>query len=196
MTLIFRSSIFRVGSGWGRKMNTPILETERLLLRPFEKEDAKDVFECWERDPDVAKYMFWTSHNDIEKTREWINFEIGQIKKDDWYRFALVLRETNELIGTALIYYEEEVDCWEIGYNLGKKYWGMGYTTEAVKYIIDFAIEQLNISQIVGRYAKENPASGNVMKKIGFQYEKDIPYECNDGTVMRDGIQCRWVLAK
>ncbi|MBQ7065890.1 MAG: GNAT family N-acetyltransferase [Lachnospiraceae bacterium] len=51
-------------------MNTPILETERLLLRPFEKEDAKDVFECWESDSDVAKYMFWTSHNDIEKTRE------------------------------------------------------------------------------------------------------------------------------
>ena len=100
------------------------------------------------------------------------------------------------MIGTALIYYEEEVDCWEIGYNLGKKYWGMGYTTEAVKCIIDFAIEQLNISQIVGRYAKENPASGNVMKKMGFQYEKDIPYECNDGAVMREGIQCRWVLAK
>ena len=50
-------------------MNTPILETERLLLRPFEKEDAKDVFECWERDSDVAKYMVWTSHDDIEKTR-------------------------------------------------------------------------------------------------------------------------------
>ena len=180
----------------GKKMNTPILETERLLLRPFEKEDAKDVFECWERDPDVAKYMFWTSHDDIEKTREWIDFEIGQIEKDDWYRFALVLRETKELIGTALIYFEEEVCCWEIGYNLGKKYWGKGYTTEAVKCIIDFATEQMNISQIVGRYAKENPASGNVMKKLGFQYEKDIPYECNDGAVMREGIQCRWMLTK
>ena len=72
----------------------------------------------------------------------------------------------------------------------------MGYTTEAVKCIIDFAIERLKKSQIVGRYAKENPASGNVMKKLGFQYEKDIPYECNDGAVMREGIQCRWVVAK
>lgn len=44
-------------------MNTPILETDKLLLRPFRQEDTKDVFECWESDPDVARYMFWTSHD-------------------------------------------------------------------------------------------------------------------------------------
>ena len=95
-------------------MTTPTLETDRLILRPFTSEDTKDVFDCWESDPDVAKYMFWTSHNDIEKTREWIAFEIGQIEKEDWYRFAIVLKETDELIGTVLIYFEEEVDCWQI----------------------------------------------------------------------------------
>jgi len=172
-------------------MNTPTLQTERLLLRPFTYEDAEDVFTCWESDPDVAKYMFWTSHNDIDKTKEWISFEIGQIEKDDWYRFALVLKETNVLIGTGLIYFEEEVDSWEIGYNLGKKYWGKGYTTEAMKQIISFAQEELGITEIVGRYAKENPESGKVMEKLGFQFEKEIPYECNNGTVRREGIQCR-----
>ena len=177
-------------------MKTPVLETERLLLRPFRKEDAEAVFVCWESDPDVAKYMFWTSHNDIEKTKEWIAFEIGQIEKEDWYRFAIELKETGELIGTALIYYEEEVACWEVGYNLGKKYWGKGYTTEAMRKVMDFAVELLGITEIVGRYAKENPASGNVMKKLGFEYEKDIPYECNDGAVKRKGIQCRWILDK
>ena len=95
-------------------MNTPILETERLILRPFCREDAADVLYCWESDPDVAKYMFWTSHNDIEKTKEWIDFELGQIEKHDWYRFAIVLKGTNVLIGTALIYYEDKVDCWQI----------------------------------------------------------------------------------
>ena len=155
-------------------MKTPILETDRLILRPFKEEDAIDVFECWESDPDVAKYMFWTSHNDIEKTKEWILFELGQIEKQDWYRFAIVLKDTNELIGTALIYYEEEVECWEIGYNLGKKYWGIGYTTEAMKKVIDL--------------------SGNVMNKLGFKREKDIPYECNNGTIKREGIQCRLII--
>lgn len=175
-------------------MNTPTLETDRLLLRPFTYEDAEDVFTCWESDPDVARYMFWTSHNDIEKTKEWLTFEVGQIEKEDWYRFALVLKKSGELIGTGLIYFEEEVSSWEIGYNLGKKYWGMGYTTEAMRRIISFAKEELGITEFVGRYAKENPDSGKVMEKLGFQFEKEIPYECNNGTVLREGIQCRLAL--
>ncbi|MGN0400969.1 MAG: GNAT family N-acetyltransferase [Acetatifactor sp.] len=91
-------------------MKTPILETDRLILRPFRQEDTKAVFECWVSGPDVAKYMFWTSHKDIEKTKEWILFELGQIEKQDWYRFAVVVKNTDELIGTALIYYEKEVE--------------------------------------------------------------------------------------
>lgn len=110
-------------------MRTPILETERLTLRPFKEEDATEVFECW-----------------------------------------------------------------EIGYNLGKKYWGKGYTTEAMRTVINFAKAELNLTQIVGRYAKENPASGKVMDKLGFTCEKDILYECNNGTVLREGIQCRLIL--
>lgn len=60
-----------------------------------------------------------------------------------------------------------------------------------MKKVIEFAVEEFGLSQIVGRYAKENPASGNMMKKLGFQYEKDIPYECNEGMVKREGVQCR-----
>ena len=95
-------------------METPVLQTERLLLRPFGSGDTKDVFECWESDPDVAKYMFWTSHSDINRTKEWIQFEIGRISQPDWYRFAIVRKDTNELAGTILIYYEEDVKGWEI----------------------------------------------------------------------------------
>lgn len=94
-------------------MNTPILETARLILRPFQQDDAKDVFHTWESDPDVARYMFWTSHNDIQKTRDWLSFEIGQIDKNNWYRFAIVLKETTALVGTALIYYEGELESWK-----------------------------------------------------------------------------------
>ena len=175
-------------------MKTAILETDRLILRPFNTADAQDVFCCWESDADVAKYMFWSSHNDIEKTKEWISFELEQISKNDWYRFAIVLKETNELIGTGLIYYEDEVSCWEIGYNLGKKYWGKGYTTEAMKEIIMFAAQELHVTEIVGRFAKENPNSRNVMQKLGFKYEKDFDYECNNGTIHRNGMQYRLYL--
>lgn len=50
-------------------MNTPILETERLLLRPFCMDDASEAFECWTNDPDSSKYMFWSCYNNIEQTK-------------------------------------------------------------------------------------------------------------------------------
>ena len=63
-----------------------------------------------------------------------------------------------------------------------------------MKRVIEFATEELKLSQIVGRYAKENPAYGRVMAKLGFKYEKDILYECNNGAVKREGIQCRLLI--
>lgn len=76
------------------------------------------------------------------------------------------------------------MSSWEIGYNLGQRYWNKGYTTEAMQTILQFAKDTLGIKEIVGRHTKENTASEHVMKKLGFQYEKDIPYECNNGTVL------------
>jgi [ribosomal protein S5]-alanine N-acetyltransferase len=168
-------------------MKTPILETDRLTLRPFETGDAQTVFDCWESDPEVAKYMLWTSHDDLNRTKEWIQFEVGQIDRDDWYRFAVVLKETGNLIGTGLIYRAQAGEAWHIGYNLGRKYWGRGYATEAMRRIIQFAKEELGIREITAGHAKENTASENVLTKLGFVYERDIPYECNGGTVMREG---------
>jgi ribosomal-protein-alanine N-acetyltransferase len=162
-------------------MKTPILETERLLLRPLIKEDYKDVFECWESDSEAAKYMFWESHKDITKTAIWINEEISKIDSDIWYRWAITLKATNQLIGTAIIYFEEEYNKFEVAYNLGRKAWGFGYTTEAMKRILIFAKEELKIKEIIGRYATKNIVSGKVLQKLGFKYVKDIPYECNNG---------------
>jgi len=172
-------------------MNTPILETDRLLLRPFCEGDAQRVFECWESDPDVAKYMFWSSHNDIEESKKWVSFEVGQIASDEWFRWAIIIKKTNELIGTGIVYFEDEYKLYEVGYNLGKQYWGRGYTTEAMRSILNFAQNDLGIKEVIGRYAKENPASGNVLKKLGFVYAKDIPYEANAGRTYYEGIECR-----
>jgi ribosomal-protein-alanine N-acetyltransferase len=150
-------------------------------------DDVQEVFECWESDPSVAKYMFWTSHNDINKTACWVKEELIKIEAEDWYRWAIVLKETGELLGTGLIYFEEEYGKFEIGYNLGKKAWGFGYTTEALREAVRFAREELGIKEIMGRHAKENAASGKVLEKLGFTYNKDIPYACNDGKTLYEG---------
>ncbi|MCB2357185.1 GNAT family N-acetyltransferase [Clostridium estertheticum] len=168
-------------------MKTPTLETDRLILRPFCMEDAQEVFECWESDPEVAKYMFWTSHNDINKTVNWVKKELSKIDSDDWYRWAILSKETGNLLGTGLIYVEEEYGKFEMAYNFGKKAWGFGYTTEAMQEVIKVAKEELGIKEIMGRHAKENHISGKILKKLGFAYIKDIPYECNRGGNIYEG---------
>lgn len=82
----------------------------------------------------------------------------------------------------------------EIAYNLGKKYWHKGYASEAMQTIIQFAKEKLQLKEIVARVVKENIASIKVIEKLGFQYEKDIPFLCNNGTICRKGIQYRLYL--
>ena len=167
-------------------MRTPQLETERLILRPFKDSDTPDVFHGWESDPEVARYMCWSSHDDIEKTKEWIRFEIGQIEKDDWYRWAIINKEMGELLGTCLIYFDLETLAYEVSYNLCRKYWGQGYITEAMREAIRFAKDELNISLLRGSHAKENPASEQVLKKLGFIYVSDCSYDCG-GKLITEG---------
>lgn len=176
-------------------MHTPTLFTARLTLRPLRSSDAPAVFSCWESDPAVAKYMFWTSHNDPHKTENWVAQEVSKIASDDWYRLAVVDREKETLLGTVLLYLEPEHGFYEVGYNFGRAYWGQGYATEAMRALIRFARDTLGLRTLVARYAKENPASGNVLRKLGFQYVRDIPYEANDGAVLYEGEELRLVLA-
>ena len=159
-------------------MKTPQLETKRLILRTFNENDTEDVYSGWESDPEVAKYMCWSSHNDIKRTKSWIEFEMVQIDKDDWYRWAITKKDTGELLGTCLIYYESETSAFEVSYNLCRKYWGNGYTTEAMKEAINYVKEELNIAELRGSHAKINTDSEKVLKKLGFTYVCDCPYDC------------------
>lgn len=153
-------------------MKTPYLETERLILRTFKEDDAEEVFKCWESDPRVAKYMFWTSHNDINKTIQWVKKEISNIEEDNWYRWCIEEKSTGNIVGTCLIYYEEEVQNYEVAYDLGYDYWGKGYVTEAMKQVLCFAKNELKLKEVVGRHAKENIASENIMIKLIFHMQK------------------------
>lgn len=176
-------------------MRTPVLETKRLHLRTFQETDAEEVFYCWERDPEVAKYMMWESHNDIEKTKEFIRQELFKVEDSKWYRWCIEDKESGRILGTCLIFFNNESDCWDVSYNLGKKYWGKGYITEAMKAAMDFAIHTLGIHEFMTSHAIENPASGRVLKKLGFRYECEVPYICNGGKIHTTGKQYRLQIA-
>ena len=135
--------------------------------------------------------MFWCSHNDLEKTKKWIPFEINQIPSDYWYRWAVILAQSCELIGTGLIYYEEEYNLFEVSYNFNRQYWGHGYATETMKAILDFAKNTLELKVIVAKYAKANKASEKVLTKLGFSFVKEIVFEANEGRVSYEGVECQ-----
>ncbi|MDO5558483.1 MAG: GNAT family N-acetyltransferase [Oscillospiraceae bacterium] len=175
------------------KNATPVLNTTRLLLRPVKYEDIYPVHDLWMRDEEVSRYMFWKASSDINKTKEFIEYELENTENDKWNRWFIELTETGELIGTCLIFYNNEENNWDISYNLARKYQGHGYITEAMTCVLKYAHESLKIKECIAIHAVENPASGKVIERLGFTYEKDVPYECSGGEIKTTGRYYRLV---
>ena len=165
------------------KNGTINLETKRLKLRKLELKDANLAFKNWCSDVDVSKYMTWSTHKSVDETKEWISETERVYLENINYEWGIVLKETNEIIGSIGVYLKEEFDNrYEIGYAISKKYWRNGYTTESLRCVMDYLINKENIKRFIGRHAKLNGASGSVMQKAGFRYVKDGWYEKFDKT--------------
>ncbi len=152
-----------------------IIETERLMLRPISIDDAHDVFE-WASDPVVNKYMPYPLHKNVCQAEEWIS------SLSDKNEFVFCLRNSGEIIGGGSMSYKEEYKAYELGYNLKRKYWGLGYATEASKAMIQWAYENLGVRDFFARHANANHASRNVIIKCGFQFEQYGELEKYDGS--------------
>ncbi len=145
----------------------PILETERLILRPIKLDDTPAVYQ-WTSDERVTKYMSYPTHTDISQTEEWIKSTF--IDESEW-NWAFVLKSENKVIGTGSIGPNAYMkDYWGIGYNLHYDYWHKGYCTEAMKAVIAFAHNELGVNKICSDHAVENPRSGKVMEKCGLKF--------------------------
>lgn len=176
----------------GLDMTTPQLATDRLNLREIRPEDVNEIYHCWMQDEEVSRYMYWKASSNIDDTKEFVEYELGNIENNQWYRWIITLKSTSEVIGTCLIFYNDEENSWDISYNLGKKYWGKGYITEAMKTVMSYAENTLGIHEFIAIHAIENPASGRIIEKLGFRYEKDVPYECNGGEITTTGKYYRY----
>lgn len=151
---------------------TAKLETERLILRKFEKEDYKAMYENWASDPEVTKYLTWPTHKNHYVTKDVLKEWIDNYFHKDYYQWAICLKEENELIGSISIMNidESNYNC-EVGYCISRKYWNRGITTEAFKSVIAFGFEKIGFERIAARHDVENTASGKVMVKCGLTYE-------------------------
>ncbi len=161
-------------------MKTPILETERLILRPLTVEDAPAVFE-WASDERVAKYMIYPAHKSIDTTLDWLR-SIDHTT-DTAYDFGFVEKSSGKLIGSGGLYWESDNQQWRVGYNLHFERWHQGYATEAAREIVRFAKENLHAERIGSCHAVENPNSGRVLKNCGLVFTKYGEYPKIDGSM-------------
>ena len=163
-------------------MRTPILETDRLILRPLSVKDADEVYRNWASDPEVAKFMSWSVHTNVQITKDWLLDEENHIDEDRFYDWGFERKSDHVLIGSGGIYYKEDREMFNLGYNVMKSCWHQGYASEAAARILRFATEELQQNKLYSYHAKDNPNSGKVMEKVGFYYVKDAEYDSMDGT--------------
>lgn len=147
------------------------LETERLFLRPFRKEDAAAMY-ALNDDPEVLRYTGDTQFADIAAVEVFLE-TYDQYEKYGVGRLTAIEKETHEIIGWCGIKYHPDKDEYDLGYRFSKKYWGKGYATESAKACIDYASNKLGIDYLVGHVHKDNPASSRVLEKMGMAFVKD-----------------------
>ena len=153
-------------------LGTIKLETERLILRQFTIDDAECIFKNWANDNEVTKYLTWPSHKNINETISIREKWMKEYEKKDFYQWAIVLRKINEPIGSiSVVKKDDDIKMVHIGYCIGKNWWNMGITSEALNMSIKFFFEEVGVNRIESRFDPNNPNSGKVMAKCGMKYE-------------------------
>ena len=152
---------------------TQKLETDRLILRRYVSEDATAMFKNWASDPEVTKFLMWQIHPNEGISQKITNDWIKQYSNEKYYHWAIVLKDNgNEPIGDiAVVHMNEEVSMMHIGYCIGKKWWHQGITSEALKAVMDFLFNVVDVNRIESRHDPRNLNSGKVMQKCGMKYE-------------------------
>lgn len=167
------------------KLNGMVIETKRLILRPFKQIDLDDLYE-YAKVLGVGEMAGWRHHGSKEESQRILDLFITEDKT-----FAIVLKEKNKVIGSLGIeeYGLEEIlsefydyQGREIGYVLSKDYWGNGLMTEAVKAVIDYLFNIKKLDFITCGYYEFNIQSKKVQEKCGFKPYRKLIMETGLGT--------------
>jgi ribosomal-protein-alanine N-acetyltransferase len=146
------------------------IETDRLILRPFTQADARRVAYL-AGDYDVAKMCGRVPHPyPLLIAEGWIDIQAAARSRGDEFPFAVTLPR-GAVIGSCGVTRAKDADAsWELGYWIGRPYWGLGYASEAARAVMDWARDQLGASAFTAGHFADNPASGNVLRKLGFTH--------------------------
>ena len=148
----------------------PKLETKRLRLRKMTLADAEAVFN-YASDPEVTRYVTWDTHRTVRDSEEFLRSVVGGYEAGEQADWGITEKSSGRFIGTGGVYPVPEHSRAELGYVLSREYWGRGLMPEAVRAMIRFGFESLDLERIEARCIAENTASARVMEKAGMIYE-------------------------
>lgn len=166
---------------------TQRIEAERLVLRRITLADAKGMYRNWASDPEVTKFLMWPPHESVEVTKEVIAFWAVQYAKPDFYQWVIEWKESSDVIGTITVMnVDESIMAMEIGYCIGRAFWGKGIVKEALQAVTQFLFEEVGVNRITAKHDVENPNSGKVMEKCGMRYEGTLRQACRSNRGLFD----------
>lgn len=148
-------------------MNTPTLETERLILRKFTENDMEAFFLIYS-DEQVNQFLPWFPLKSVEETQRFFAERYAaKYKQPQAYAYAICLKKDNYPIGYMNVDMEEHHD---FGYGLRKEFWHQRIVTEAGKAVIE-QVKKDGLPYITATHDRNNPRSGGVMKNVGMKYQ-------------------------
>lgn len=171
----------------------PNIETERLFLRPFSYKDARRV-QLLAGDEAIASGAINMPHPYTDGIAEsWISTHESEFQKGNSLILAVSIKDVGILIGSIGLYINKKHQHAELGYWIGREFWGKGYCTEAVAGVIDFSFYKLDMNKIFAHYIVRNNASSKVLQKNGFVVEGRMRSHVKYRDVFED-IECQSIL--
>lgn len=154
-------------------MRTEILETHRLFLRPFEREDAPFAISIW-NDPEMGEYLPDEAMEEVSP--EYLKMIEDCAEDDTCYYMISEDKCTHERIGTCSFIISEDGNAMDIAYCVQKQFWRNGYATEMAKGMVDYA-KSCGMDKVTVRVNKTNDGSNRVVKKLGFEVVGEYSYK-------------------
>lgn len=160
-----------------------ILETERLYLREMNQSDFEDLAEILQNPRVMYAYEHDFSDNDVQ---EWLDRQITRYKKYGFGLWAVILKNTDEMIGQAGLTMQpyKDTEVLEIGYLLKERFWHYGYASEAANGCKKYAFEPLNRDKVYSIIKSDNYASMKVAKSMGMKKEDEFMTQYYNGKVL------------
>lgn len=154
-------------------LSAPVINTDRLLIRIVDLTDANFYFKICSN-YNVCRFLTFNPYRTINETKIVINNMIRAYIQGRDLNLSIVLKSTNEVIGSISLTFDKMANKADVGYILDESYWHNGYMSEALRSLINVSKEYYKLDYLTASYLQENNASSNLLLKNGFKIDEII----------------------